>query len=48
MDVMSASSHSEFHAETYLEQPEGFERGNDLVCDLRKSMYGLRQAEKDW
>ena len=48
MDVKSAYLHSEVQEEIYLEQPEGFEKGNNLVCKLRKSIYGLRQAARSW
>ena len=48
MDVKSAYLHSEIQEEIYLEQPEGFEKGNNLVCKLRKSIYGLRQAARNW
>ena len=48
MDIKSAYLHSEIQEEIYLEQPEGFEKENNLVCKLRKSIYGLRQAARNW
>ena len=48
MDVKSAYLHSEIQEEIYLEQPEGFEKGNNLVCKLRKSINGLRQSARNW
>ena len=48
MDVKSAYLHSEFQEKVCLEQPERFEKGNNLECKLRKSIYGLRQAARNW
>ena len=52
MDVKSAYLHSPIEEEIYLEQPEGFaKRGENeqtLVCKLNKSIYGLKQAAKNW
>ena len=48
MDVKSAYLHSEIQEEIYLKQSEGFAKGNNLVCKLRKSIYGLRQAARNW
>ena len=33
--------------EVYLEQPTGFEVG-DKVCKLKKVIYGLKQAGREW
>ena len=52
LDVKSAYLHPEIKEEIYLEQPTGFEKldssGNKLVCKLNKSIYGLKQAAKNW
>ena len=52
MDVKSAYLHPKIDEEVYLEQPKGFEKldsnGNKLVCKLKKSIYGLKQAAKNW
>jgi transposase InsO family protein len=52
MDVKSAYLHSAIDEEVYLDQPKGFEEvGNDgtkLVCRLKKSIYGLKQAGHNW
>jgi hypothetical protein len=34
--------------ETFMEQPEGYEIGTDLVCKLEKGLYGLKQAPRAW
>jgi hypothetical protein len=51
MDVVMAFLAGELEEEIYMEQPEGFEVGgkeDDLVCRLRKSIYGLKQAQRVW
>ena len=52
MDVKSAYLHSEIEEEIYLEQPQGFvkqgKNGQPLACKLNKSIYGLKQAAKNW
>ena len=52
MDVKSAYLHSNIEEEIYLEQPQGFVKkansGQKLVCKLNKSIYGLKQAAKNW
>ena len=52
MDVKSAYLHPKIKEEIYVEQPQGFEKfdekGSKLVCRLNKSIYGLKQAAKNW
>ena len=52
MDVKAAYLHPKINEEVYLEQPKGFEKldnnGKKLVCKLKKSIYGLKQAAKHW
>eukprot|EP00253_Pinus_taeda_P010314 PITA_10314 len=45
MDVKVAFLHGELHEEIYTEQPTGFiQTDTSLVCWLKKSIYGLKQA----
>ena len=52
LDVKSAYLHSPIEETIFLEQPEGFEKksttGEKLVCKLNKSIYGLKQAARNW
>jgi hypothetical protein len=50
MDVKTAFLNGEFDDEIYMDQPEGFiaDGQENKVCRLIKSLYGLRQAPKQW
>eukprot|EP00253_Pinus_taeda_P004820 PITA_04820 len=49
MDVKSAFLHGDLHEEIYMEQPIDFiQTDSSLVCQLKKSLYGLRQAPWAW
>ena len=52
MDVKSAYLHPQIKEDIYPEQPTGFvetdSSGIKLVCKLNKSIYGLKQAAKNW
>ena len=50
MEVKTTFFYRELDEEVYIKQPEGFVlKGHEnKVCKLVKSLYGLKQASKQW
>ncbi|EWM20187.1 gag-pol polyprotein [Nannochloropsis gaditana] len=52
MDVDTAYLQSDLEEKVYIKQPPGYEQygsnGEELVCRLRKSLYGLKQSGRNW
>ena len=52
LDVSTAYLYGDLDEEIYMKQPPGFEQkgpnGEELYCRLRKSLYGLKQAGRNW
>jgi hypothetical protein len=52
MDVNNAFLNAPVMEELYVEQPEGYTvkgpNGEDLVCKVVKSLYGLKQSPRNW
>ena len=41
--------HGDLHEEIYMKQPTGFiQTDSSLVCRLKKSLYGIKQAPRAW
>lgn len=48
MDVDSAFLQGDLNDEIYMMQPELYSDGTSRVCKLRKPIYGLKQASREW
>ena len=48
-DVKMAFTQADLEEEIFMYQPQDFEKdGENFVCKLLKSLYGLKQAAKNW
>jgi hypothetical protein len=49
LDVVTAFLHATVSEKIYVEQPHGFAQGGDnMVCELAKALYGIKQAPNAW
>ena len=48
MDVKGAYLNGNLEEEVYMKQPEGYDDGTEKVCRLIKTLYGLKQAGREW
>ena len=49
LDIKTAFLNGDIEEDIYLQQPPGYEEGpGNLACHLRRALYGLRQAPRQW
>jgi hypothetical protein len=50
MDIKTTILHGDLEEEIYMKHPKGFtmKGKEDLVCGLKKYLYGLKQSRKMW
>lgn len=48
MDAITAFLQGDLDEEIFMEQPEHYEDGTGRVCRLNRSIYGLKQAGRQW
>ena len=48
MDVKGAYLNGTLKEKIYMNQPEGYDDGIGNLCYLIKSLYGLKQAKREW
>ena len=48
MDVKGAYLNGILAEQVFMKQPEGYEDGSQRVCHLIKTLYGLKQAGREW
>ena len=48
LDIKGAYLNGKLRERVYMKQPEGYNDGTGRVCQLIKTLYGLKQAGREW
>jgi hypothetical protein len=48
LDIKGAYLNGVLKEKVYMRQPEGYEDGTDRICELLKTLYGLKQSGREW
>lgn len=48
MDIKGAFLNGILQEKVYMRQPDGFDDGTGRVCELIRTIYGLKQAGREW
>jgi hypothetical protein len=48
LDIKGAYLNGILKERVYMKQPEGYDDGTGRVCELIKTLYGLKQAGREW
>ena len=47
MDIKTAYLNAPIHEDVYMGQPEGYQKGKQMACKLKRSLYGLKQSGRN-
>jgi hypothetical protein len=48
MDIKGAYLNGILKEKVYMKQPEGYDDGTGRICELIKTIYGLKQSGREW
>jgi hypothetical protein len=48
MDVKGAYLNGDLKETVYMRQPDGYGDGSNKICQLQKTLYGLKQSGREW